>query len=182
MLLDLMGMLIIPTQLSAMVNVAVGTQDMGEFMSHGTFMLVAALVGSCGYIVSTWFAARLCAKVGRDLRMKVYSASLSFSGSDYAGFGTGSMITRTLSDANVIQQTMLMAILMILPVPIMCTISVALAFSTDFVMGWVLLAVTLATLAISIAAVFGTAPVFTRTKRKNASTQPSRAMQKTPSE
>ena len=162
MLLDLMGMLIIPTQLSAMVNVAVGTQDMGEFMSHGTFMLVAALVGSCGYIVSTWFAARLCAKVGRDLRMKVYSASLSFSGSDYAGFGTGSMITRTLSDANVIQQTMLMAILMILPVPIMCTISVALAFLTDFVMGWVLLAVTLATLAISIAAVFGTAPVFTR--------------------
>jgi ATP-binding cassette, subfamily B, multidrug efflux pump len=162
MVFDMLGMLILPTQLSAMINVAVTTRDMGEFTSHAVFMLAAALIGSCGYIVSTWLAAQLCAKVGRDLRMRVYRASLAFSGSDFADFGTGSMITRTLSDANVVQQTLLMAILMIFPVPIMCVISVCLAFSTDFYMGWVLLGVTLVTLAISVAAIFGTAPVFTK--------------------
>ena len=162
MLFDLTGMLLLPTQLSAMINVAITTQDKNEFMMHAAFMLGAALIGSFGYIISTWLASRLCATVGRDLRMRVYRASLAFSGSDFSEFGCGSMITRTLSDANVIQQTLLMTILMIFPVPIMSVISVALAFSTDFVMGWVLLGVTLVTLAISAVAIFGTAPIFTR--------------------
>ena len=162
MLFDLSGMLLIPTQLSAMINTAVTTQDANEFLAHGALMLAAALVGSFGYIVSTWLASRLCANVGRDLRMRVYRASLAFSAADFNRFGTGSMITRTLSDANVVQQTLLMTVLMILPVPIMCVISVGLAFSTDFVMGWVLLAVTLVTLSISLVAIRGTAPVFTR--------------------
>ena len=162
MLFDLSGMLLIPTQLSAMINTAVTTQDANEFLAHGALMLAAALVGSFGYIVSTWLASRLCANVGRDLRMRVYRASLAFSATDFNRFGTGSMITRTLSDANVVQQTLLMTVLMILPVPIMCAISVGLAFSTDFVMGWVLLAVTLVTLSISLVAIRGTAPVFTR--------------------
>ncbi len=162
MVFDLLGMLLMPTQLSAMINVATTTQDQGEFMGHAALMLGAALIGSCGYVVSTWLASQLCARVGRDLRMHVYKASLAFSGSDFSEFGTGSMITRTLSDANVVQQTLLMTILMIFPVPIMCVISVTLAFSIDFVMGWVVLGVTLITLAISVAAIFGTAPVFTR--------------------
>ena len=162
MLFDLSGMLLIPTQLSAMINTAVTTQDASEFLAHGALMLAAALAGSFGYIASTWLASRLCANVGRDLRMRVYRASLAFSATDFNRFGTGSMITRTLSDANVVQQTLLMTVLMILPVPIMCAISVGLAFSTDFVMGWVLLAVTLVTLSISLVAIRGTAPVFTR--------------------
>ena len=162
MLFDLSGMLLIPTQLSAMINTAVTTQDANEFLAHGALMLAAALVGSFGYIASTWLASRLCANVGRDLRMRVYRASLAFSAADFNRFGTGSMITRTLSDANVVQQTLLMTVLMILPVPITCAISVGLAFSTDFVMGWVLLAVTLVTLSISLVAIRGTAPVFTR--------------------
>lgn len=162
MLFDLSGMLLIPTQLSMMINVAITTHDANEFMTHGVLMLVAALCGSFGYITSTWLASRLCAIVGRDLRMRVYRASLDFSGGDFSRFGTGSMITRTLSDANVVQQTLLMAILMILPVPIMCAISVGLAFSIDTLMGWVLLTVTVATIAVSLVSVFATAPIFTR--------------------
>ena len=159
---DMAGTLYIPTKLSAMVNVAVNTRDMGELMGHGAAMLLAALVGSGGYLTSVLLASRLCARVGRDLRTRVYERSLAFSGSDFAVFGTGSMITRTLSDASVVQQTLLMAILMIFPVPLACVISVWLAFSTDVVMGWVLLAVTLGIAALAAVAVARSAPVFTR--------------------
>lgn len=161
-LCDMTGMLFIPTQLSAMVNVAVNTRDMSALMGHGVAMLIAAFVGSGGYLTTVYLASRLCAKIGRDLRTRVYEASLAFSASDFNAFGTGSMITRTLSDANVVQQTLLMSILMIFPVPIACVIAVALAFSTDVVMGWVLLAVTLAVVAICVAAVAKSAPIFTR--------------------
>lgn len=159
---DMTGMLFIPTQLSAMVNVAVGSRDMGALMGHGAAMLAAALVGSGGYISSVFLSSRLCAKVGCDLRLRVYESSLAFSGSDFNAFGTGSMITRTLSDANVVQQTLLMSILMIFPVPLMCVISVGLAFSTDVVMGWVLLAVTVTVIALCVVAVAKSAPIFTR--------------------
>ena len=161
-LCDMTGMLLIPTQLSAMVNVAVNTRDMSALMGHGVSMLIAAFVGSGGYLTSVYLTSKLCARVGRDLRMRVYEASLAFSSSDFNAFGTGSMITRTLSDANVVQQTLLMSILMIFPVPIACVIAVALAFSTDVVMGWVLLAVTLAVIGICAAAVARSAPIFTR--------------------
>ncbi len=161
-LADMSGMLFIPTQLSAMINVAVNTRDMSALMGHGVAMLIAAFVGSGGYLTTVYLTSRLCAKVGRDLRLRVYEASLAYSASDFNAFGTGSMITRTLSDANVVQQTLLMSILMIFPVPIMCVIAVALAFSTDVVMGWVLLAVTLAVIVICVAAVAKSAPIFTR--------------------
>ena len=147
-LCDMTGMLFIPTQLSAMVNVAVNSRDMSALMGHGVAMLIAAFVGSGGYLTTVYLTSRLCAKIGRDLRTRVYEASLAFSASDFNAFGTGSMITRTLSDANVVQQTLLMSILMIFPVPIACVIAVALAFSTDVVMGWVLLAVVMIALYI----------------------------------
>ena len=159
---DMTGMLFVPTELSQMINAAVSQQGSESLLAHGGAMLVAALCGSGGALAANWFAARLAANVGRDLRVAVYEASLAFSGSDFERFGTGSMITRTLSDANVVQQTLLMGILMILPVPVMSVISVALAFSIDRVMGWVLLAVCGVVLAISVVAVRFSAPIFTR--------------------
>ena len=159
---DMGGMLFVPTELSAMINTALSQGSADAVLAHGGVMLVAALVGSGGAITANFLAARLAARVGRDLRVAVYEASLAFSGSDFNRFGTGSMITRTLSDANVVQQTLLMSIIMILPVPIMTVISVALAFSIDAVMGWLLLAITAAVLAITVAAVRVSAPIFTR--------------------
>ena len=124
-LCDMTGMLFIPTQLSAMVNVAVNTRDMSALMGHGVAMLIAAFVGSGGYLTTVYLTSRLCAKIGRDLRTRVYEASLAFSASDFNAFGTGSMITRTLGDVNVIQQAITMTIQMMLPVPFAAVIGFA---------------------------------------------------------
>ena len=70
------------------------------------------------------------------------------------------MITRTLSDANVVQQTFLMCFTMMFPVPVTCIVSVVLAFSTDTAMGWILLAVIAVSLIVSAIAVKISAPIF----------------------
>ena len=49
---DITGMLVIPTQLSALLNTAIATRDMAEVARHGIIMLVAALVGSGGNVIS----------------------------------------------------------------------------------------------------------------------------------
>ena len=67
MLFDLSGMLLIPTQLSAMINTAVTTQDANEFLAHGALMLAAALVGSFGR-PDSWFG--FTAPDGRGLRFR----------------------------------------------------------------------------------------------------------------
>ena len=153
LLCDIVGMLYIPTELSALINAAVTNHDMVALTSHGIRMFMAALLGSGGCIVSYWLASRLAARIGRDLRTAVYKHSLEFSGSDFNRFGTGSMITRTLSDANVVQQTFLMCFTMMFPVPVTCIVSVVLAFSTDTAMGWILLAVIAVSLIVSAIAV-----------------------------
>ena len=160
LLCDIVGMLYIPTELSALINAAVTNHDMAALTSHGIRMFMAALLGSGGCIVSYWLASRLAARIGRDLRMAVYKHSLEFSGSDFNRFGTGSMITRTLSDANVVQQTFLMCFTMMFPVPVTCIVSVVLAFSTDAAMGWILLAVIAVSLIVSAVAVKISAPIF----------------------
>ena len=160
LLCDIVGMLYIPTELSALINAAVTNHDMAVLTSHGIRMFMAALLGSGGCIVSYWLASRLAARIGRDLRMAVYKHSLEFSASDFNRFGTGSMITRTLSDANVVQQTFLMCFTMMFPVPVTCIVSVVLAFSTDAAMGWILLAVIAVSLIVSAIAVKISAPIF----------------------
>lgn len=158
---DITGMLVIPTQLSALLNTAITTRDMAEVARHGIIMLVAALVGSGGNVISYRLAARLAANVGRDLRCEVYRKSLELSGYEFGQLGAGSMITRTLSDANVVQQTIIMSFVMISPVPVTCVIATIMAFGIDPVMGWLLLAVIVLTLGAMAFAVWKSAPVFT---------------------
>jgi ATP-binding cassette, subfamily B, multidrug efflux pump len=157
---DITGMLVVPTELSGLLNAVLAGGDMGQVFLHGGRMLAAALLGSLGCIVSYRLASRLAANVGRDLRCAVYEHSLAFSGADFNRFGAGTMITRTLSDVNVVQQTLLMTFIMLGPAPVTSVIAVIMAFSIDRVMGFALLGVTLVVLVVSAVAVAKSAPIF----------------------
>ena len=61
------------------------------------------------------------------------------------------MITRTLNDVNVIQQTVVSFIQMVIPVPIMCISGIIMAFRIDNFMGFLLLGITI---IIILAAIF----------------------------
>ena len=160
LLCDITGMLFIPTELAALLNSITSGGSWDDVVRHGLIMLGASILGSGGCIVSYRAASKLAAYVGRDMRLAVYERSLAFSGSDFNRFGTGSMITRTLSDANVVQQTLLMAFIMMGPVPVTCVVAIILTFNIDWMMGWVLMGVTAAIIAISAVAVVKSAPIF----------------------
>ena len=162
LLCDICGMLFIPTELSALMNAAIEGAGTPELIHHGTAMLLASVIGSGGCVASYWIASRFAANVGRDLRVAIYRKSLDLSGTEFAQIGTGSMITRTLSDANVVQQTLLMSFVMLAPFPVTCVVAIVLAYSTDAVMGQLLLLVTAVILAISALAIKKSASIFLR--------------------
>ena len=160
LLLDVAGTLYVPTMLAGMINQGVATGDTSFIVGQGVRMLIACCCASGGALLGNYLCARLAAKVGRDIRDAVYDASLTFSGSDFEHFGTGSMITRTLNDVNVIQQTVMLATQAMLPVPIICVMGTVLAFQIDAQMGAMMLVVVAVVMVFAVIAVRRAAPIF----------------------
>ena len=160
LLLDVAGTLYVPTMLAGMINQGVATGNTDFIMGQALRMLVACCCASGGAILGNYLCARLASFVGRDIRNAVYDASLGFSGGDFERFGTGSMITRTLNDVNVIQQTVMLATQAMLPVPIICVMGTVLAFQIDAQMGAMMLAMVAVVMVFAVVAVRRAAPIF----------------------
>lgn len=160
LLLDVAGTLYVPTMLAGMINQGVTSGGTDFILGQGLKMLVACCCASGGALLGNYLCARLASYVGRDIRNAVYEASLAFSGSDFEEFGTGSMITRTLNDVNVIQQTVMLATQAMLPVPIICVMGTVLAFRVDAQMGVMMLAVVTVVMIFAVIAVRRAAPIF----------------------
>ena len=164
LLLDVAGTLYVPTMLAGMINQGVTAGNTDFILGQGIRMLIACCCASGGALLGNYLCARLAANVGRDIRDAVYDASLNFSGGDFERFGTGSMITRTLNDVNVIQQTVMLATQAMLPVPIICVMGTVLAFNIDYQMGLMMLAVVAVVMVIAVIAVRNAAPIFQKTQ------------------
>lgn len=142
MALDVAGALYIPTLVADMINIGISGGDMQLIIQKGAVMLVVALLSGAGTLLGSFLCARLSARLGRDIRNALYDKSLTYSAYDFEQFGTGSMITRTLNDVNIVQQAFVWCIQMILPVPMMCVIGVLMAFSIDPFMGLLMIIIT----------------------------------------
>lgn len=160
LLLDVAGTLYVPTMLAGMINQGVTSGNTDFIIGQGLKMLVACCCASGGALLGNYLCARLASYVGRDIRNAVYDASLAFSGGDFEEFGTGSMITRTLNDVNVIQQTVMLATQAMLPVPIICVMGAVLSFRVDAQMGAMMLAVVSVVMVFAVIAVRRAAPIF----------------------
>ena len=163
--INLVGVLLVPTILANMINIGVSSRDFDYILSQAGVMLVAAFVSGAGAFVCNYFCADLATKVGRDIRNAVYDASLAFSGGDFEQFGTGSMITRTLGEVNVIQQAITMTIQMMLPVPFAAVIGIIMACMIDVQMGLLLMGFILVVAAIAIVSVKKAAVIFQKLQR-----------------
>ena len=160
LLLDVAGTLYVPTMLAGMINQGVTSGNTDFIVGQGFKMLVACCCASGGALLGNYLCARLASYVGRDIRNAVYDASLAYSGGDFEEFGTGSMITRTLNDVNVIQQTVMLATQAMLPVPIICVMGTVLSFRVDAQMGAMMLAVVSVVMVFAVIAVRRAAPIF----------------------
>lgn len=147
---DVLGALYIPTITANMINSGVGNKDIEYIVREGILMLIVTIIASGGALIGSYLCSKLTACIGKDIRDALYKKSLTFSHFDFKKFGTGSMITRTLNDVSVIQETAISFIQMVVPVPIMCVVGIVMAFLVDKSMGLLLLVITVAILLIAI--------------------------------
>ena len=165
MLLDVAGGLIVPRLTADMINIGVANGDLQFMFEKGISMLIVTLLAGGGALCGSWLCSDLSAKIGRDMRNAVYEKSLTLSAHDFEQFGTGSMITRTLNDINIIQQSVVWCIQMILPVPAVCIMGVGMAFSTDTVMGFLLIGITVLIIILALLVTRKASAIFGRLQK-----------------
>lgn len=165
MLLDVAGGLIVPRLTADMINIGIESGSLSFIIQKGLAMLAATLAAGAGALLGSWLCADLSAKIGKDMRNAVYEKSLTFSDHDFDQFGTGSMITRTLNDINIIQQSVVWCIQMVLPVPAVCVMGIAMAFAVDQVMGFLLIGVTLLIVILAVIVTRRASEIFGRLQR-----------------
>ena len=163
--LDVAGGLLIPRLTADMVNIGVAGGSLDYMLEKGGQMILIAFLAGAGALGGSYLCADLSAKLGRDMRNAVYDKSLEFSGEDFQKFGTGSMITRTLNDINVIQQAVVWCIQMVVPVPVVCIMGTSLAFAIDFQMGLLLIGVTVLIIVLALFVTRKASEIFDRLQR-----------------
>lgn len=162
MLLEVGAGLMIPTMTATLINSGLAGTNLSAILLAGSRMALASLLAGLGALAGSYLTAALAAELGRYLRDRLYDHTLAFSESDMERFGTSTLITRTLSDVNVVQQAFVMLVLMVLPVPAVCLLCIGLSFYLDAAMGWLMLGMTLVLMPLMLFVLRRAAPCFTR--------------------
>lgn len=163
--LEMVGTLLIPTISAMIINNGVLLKDMDYIIKFGIIMFIVAILVGMASLLNGYMAAKLSASLSKNLRNSIYKKSQELSASDFNHFSTGSMITRSSSDVNQIQQAFMMIVQIVIPIPIIAIASVFMTFSINGTLGVMLLIFTAITLIFAYFIVRKTIPIFTQLQR-----------------
>ena len=120
--------------------------QIGYLMRVGGSMVLLALLGMAASVTTTFFAARVAARVAHDLRNDVYRTVMGFTSAEFNQFSTASLITRSTNDIQQIQMLLAMGFRLLLYAPILGIGGVLKVVQTDVSMSWII--------ALAVAAIF----------------------------
>jgi len=107
-------------------------------MTAGLKMVGMALIIGIVTILIGFFASRVGAGIGRDLREKVFRKVVSFSNAEMDKFSTASLITRSTNDIQQIQMVAVLLLRMVAYAPIVGAGGVIKVMETGAGMGWII--------------------------------------------
>ena len=117
--------------------------DLGDYQNRYMFrtggkMLAMAVVMMGASILVGLLASRTSAKLGMNLRGRVFKKVVSFSHSEIEQFSTASLITRSTNDIQQIQMVAVILLRMVIYAPIIGIGGVIKVASTQTGMGWII--------------------------------------------
>lgn len=130
--------------------------QMNYVKTAGLKMLLLAALSMVLAVAVTFLSCRVAAKLGFDLRNKVYRKVISFSSKEMNQFSTSSLITRSTNDIQQVQMVFTMLFRVILYAPIIGVGGVIKVLQTEASMTWILGVAVIAILLI-VAVLFAVA-------------------------
>lgn len=107
-------------------------------LGKGGGMLALSVLMMAASILAGLLSARTSARIGRDLRERVFHKVVSFSDTEMDRFSTASLITRSTNDIQQIQMVSVMLLRMVLYAPIVGIGGIIKVVNTRTGMGWII--------------------------------------------
>lgn len=149
MLTEVFGEVMLPKQMSMIINNGVADRDVGYIVRMGVLMLITAAIMAAGGILGAYFAAKASICFTSDLRTDIFAKVQKFSFENIDSFSTGSLVTRLTNDIQQIQNVVMMGLKMALRSPGMFVGALIMAFSINKKLALVILVV-IPVLAIAV--------------------------------
>ena len=114
--------------------------QMDYLAATGAKMLGLAALGMAIAVMVGFLASRTAAKVGRNLRERLFNQVVNFSDAEIQSFSAASLITRGTNDVQLVQMVTVMLLRMVLYAPILAIGGIIMIARTDLSMGWIIIA------------------------------------------
>ena len=114
--------------------------QMDYLAATGAKMLGFAALGMAIAVMVGFLASRTAAKVGRNLRERLFNQVVGFSDAEIQSFSAASLITRGTNDVQLVQMVTVMLLRMVLYAPILAIGGIIMIARTDLSMGWIIIA------------------------------------------
>lgn len=114
--------------------------QMDYLAATGAKMLGLAALGMAIAVMVGFLASRTAAKVGRNLRERLFNQVVNFSAAEIQSFSAASLITRGTNDVQLVQMVTVMLLRMVLYAPILAIGGIIMIARTDLSMGWIIIA------------------------------------------
>ena len=121
--------LLLPLVMANIVDVGIPSGDTGLILRRGLLMVAMALVSMSLGIGAAFLSSRAGQGFGANLRQAQYEHIQEFSFRNIEKFSTASLITRLTNDCNAVQQTLMMAMRLMVRAPVMLISALVLAIS-----------------------------------------------------
>ena len=120
-------------------GVSVDDLQQSYLLFAGLKMIGMALIMGVATILVGFFASRVAAGIGRDLRGNIFKKVVGFSNAEMDHFSTASLITRSTNDIQQIQMVSVLLLRMVAYAPILGIGGVIKVIQTGAGMGWVII-------------------------------------------
>lgn len=139
--------------------------DMGSIQTRyllvtGGKMLGLSILMVAAAIFAGFFSAKTGAKIGMDLRSRVFEKVVSFSNKEMDQFSTASLITRSTNDIQQVQMVETMLLRMVLYAPIIGIGGILKVLHTKTGMGWIIVVAVAAVMVLVLALMLFAMPKF----------------------
>ncbi len=128
----------LPKYMADIINNGIVTGDMEHIRNVGMIMIGIAVIAVACSIAGGFFAALTAARAARAIRKNLFNKVIRFSAAELNKFSIASLITRSTNDVQIIQQTTLTMMRLLMTAPIMGAGAVIMALKTSASLSWTL--------------------------------------------
>jgi ATP-binding cassette subfamily B multidrug efflux pump len=112
--------------------------QMSYLLSVGLRMLGVTLVSALAAALISLIASRTGARIGRELRERLFRRVVEFSDAEIQGFSAASLITRGTNDIQQIQMVSILIMRMVLFAPVLAIGGIIMVVRTNVSMSWII--------------------------------------------